>query len=193
MCWREIGRPPQVFRRTPVACYDADSRKTILSADRLYRYTLWREWSMPLIDCACGGCQNRKYVMFIGLNPSTADETRDDNTIRKCVKFARSWGYGALCMTNLFAYRATQPKEMKKYSRPIGDDNDKWLAACAHDAGIVIAAWGKDGTHLRRDITVERMMNSLQCLGQNGDGTPKHPLYLKDTTVPEIYSLREPF
>jgi hypothetical protein len=80
--------------------------------------------------------------MFVGLNPSTADETSDDPTIRRCIAFAKSWGYSALCMTNLFAYRATDPKIMKKAQYPVGPDNDDYLKMLSAGAGVVIAAWG---------------------------------------------------
>lgn len=179
MCWRDIGQP-SFFRSRPPA--PREPRLTIFSPDRVYRYTLWREWS-----------DDPKYVMFIGLNPSTADETKDDNTIRKCVKFAKAWGYGALCMTNVFAYRATDPRKMKAYAEPVGPDNDKWLKECSSKAGLIVAAWGKDGAHMKRDLVVERLISDLQCLGHNGDGTPKHPLYLKDTTKPDTYWMKEPF
>ncbi len=92
-------------------------RQTILSKCRTYRYVLWREWDMV----------NTEYAMFIGLNPSTADEIEDDPTIRRCVDYATRWGYGALCMTNLFAYRETDRELMQKHPSPVGADNDRWL------------------------------------------------------------------
>lgn len=84
--------------------------------------------------------------MFVGLNPSTADELLDDPTIRRCVAFARSWGYGALCMTNLFAFRATDPDVMKSADDPVGPENDQHLQDLANGASVVIAAWGVHGT-----------------------------------------------
>lgn len=91
-----------------------------LSDCRTYRYELWRTWD-----------ESKPYAMFIGLNPSTADETEDDPTIRRCINFAKTWGYGGLCMTNLFAYRATQPEDMKRASDPIGNKNDETLILLA--------------------------------------------------------------
>lgn len=90
------------------------------------------------------------YAMFIGLNPSTAGDVEDDPTIRRCIQFAKDWGYGALCMTNLFAFRATDPAVMKSYSEPIGSDTDAVLAELAKNAGVVVAAWGNHGKHLGR-------------------------------------------
>lgn len=135
---------------------------------RAYRYDLWRRWS--------GG--NGKYAMFIGLNPSTADETHDDPTIRRCMRFAADWGLSALCMTNLFAFRSTDPNVMKRAFDPIGSDNDEMLATHAADAAVVVAAWGNQGSHLRRSVFVRTMLHGLHCLKMTQKGEPSHPLYL---------------
>ena len=135
-----------------------------------------------------GGRHANDYVMFIGLNPSTADETLDDPTIRRCIGFSKAWGYGALCMTNLFAWRDTDPKAMKRAPLPVGQDNLRHLKECAAGAGLVIAAWGKDGKFACQDDLVrkELYLNNIRLhhLGLNDDGTPKHPLYLKGSTLP---------
>jgi hypothetical protein len=150
-------------------------RKTRLSECRAYRYVLWREWDTT----------NKTYAMFVGLNPSTADEFLDDPTIRRCVDYARRWGYGALCMANLFAFRATQPAVMKANLQPIGIDNDRWLSELAEKAGVVVAAWGVDGLHLGRDKAVETLLgDKLCCLKLTKDKHPGHPLYLKKTLLP---------
>jgi len=122
--------------------------------------------------------------MFIGLNPSTADETTDDPTLIRCMNFAKSWGYGGVCMANLFAYRATDPLEMKAASNPIGSQNNKWLTLLAKDAGLVVAAWGNDGVFLNRSKQVKRRLLSLQCLKMNKSGEPAHPLYQRSDVVP---------
>ena len=83
--------------------------------------------------------------MIIGLNPSTADEKENDPTIVRCIKFARSWGYGGVYVTNLFAYCATAPSDMMASNDPIGKENDEWLYKLANEADIVVAAWGNDG------------------------------------------------
>lgn len=94
------------------------------SEDRAFRYTLWREWDVDsLTGCADDLPHGHQFAQFIGLNPSTADETRDDPTIRRCIGFAKLWGYGALCMTNLFAFRATKPRDMRQAADPIGPEN----------------------------------------------------------------------
>ena len=148
----------------------------VLSPCRRYRYVLTREWA-----AATG------YAMFIGLNPSTADETQDDPTIRRCVAFAKAWGYSGLCMANLFAFRATDPKDMKATADPVGPDNDLWLKQSAAGAGIVVAAWGANGAYKGRDAEVLAMIDPLHCLKLTKDGCPGHPLYLPAASTPTPY------
>jgi hypothetical protein len=127
--------------------------------------------------------------MFIGLNPSTADEVQDDPTIRRCIGYAKEWGYGAFCMTNIFAFRATDPRVMKTQADPVGPENDKWLTECAKDAGLIVAAWGAHGGHRNRDEEVIKLVDNIMCLGTTKDGYPRHPLYLPKTAKPESYSI----
>lgn len=172
------------------------TRQTVFSPCRKYRYCLWREW--PTFDMfegcneeECGSERMRQYLMVIGLNPSTADEKTDDPTIRRCIGFAKAWGFGALCMTNLFAFRATKPADMKRADNPSGEDNQHYLLQCASNAGIVLAAWGKHGSFLQQDLTVRQWMGQiavqLHCLGRNADDSPKHPLYVPAATLPTKY------
>lgn len=148
-------------------------KQAIFSACLAYRYGLWREW--------IGG---EGYAMFVGLNPSTADATHDDPTIRRCVAFAKAWGYSGLCMTNLFAYRATDPKNMKSAIDPVGPRNDAFLRDFARDAGVIIAAWGVDGTHKGRDMEVRKLLPPMHYLALTKAGHPGHPLYLPKTLIP---------
>ena len=152
---------------------EAMERSATLSPCRAYRYALWRRWGRG------------PYAMFIGLNPSTADETNDDPTIRRCIAFARAWGYEALCMTNLFAYRATNPADLKKTSEPIGWGNDRTLRDLAPGAGVVVAAWGAGGSYLRRSDSVRLMVPGLHYLRLTKDGHPGHPLYLPANLEPQ--------
>jgi len=138
-----------------------------LSKCRRYRYALWRTWD-----------DTKPFVMFIALNPSTADETSDDLTLTKCINYAKSWGFGGVCMANLFAFRATLPSDMKASSDPIGKDNNRWLENLANDAAIVVAAWGNDGSYLNRSEQVKQLLPNLHCLKINKSGEPAHPLYL---------------
>jgi len=140
-----------------------------------YRYTLWRRWG------------DGRVVQFIGLNPSTADETVDDPTIRRCVTYAKQWGFDALCMTNLFAFRATEPKNMKAAADPVGPENNKWLVNVSINSGLIVASWGTHGVFMERDQRVHRLILNMKCLKLTKDGHPSHPLYLKKDLVPIDY------
>ena len=127
--------------------------------------------------------------MFIGLNPSTADETDDDPTVRRCVRFARDWGHGGLVMTNLFAHCATAPDEMKRDQYPIGRENDRWIRRLARDAGVIVAAWGNHGAYRGRSRAVRTMLSDfdLYCLDLNKSGEPVHPLYQPGSATLMLY------
>jgi len=133
-----------------------------------YRYVLRREWD-----------SSRDAVLFIGLNPSTADARRDDPTIRRCIGFARSWGYGAVIVANLFAFRATDPAKLKVAGDPVGPRNDRWLARLRGEAGMTVAAWGVHGKLRSRDEEFLAEGGELYCLGRTKGGCPRHPLYLR--------------
>ncbi len=153
--------------------YQTSPSHAVLSLCRNYRYALSRVWD-----------SSQPYVLFIGLNPSTADETEDDPTIRRCLGFAKSWGYGGLVMANLFAWRATNPADMKQQDDPIGEKNDAWLVELARHAGVVVAAWGNDGSFRQRSAQIQALLPDLHYLKLNGTGEPAHPLYLKQTLRP---------
>ena len=139
----------------------------IRGAGKRYRYALWRIWD-----------RDRPAVMFIGLNPSTADARRDDPTLVRCMGFARDWGYGGVYTANLFAYRATDPQDMKAAKSPVGRDNDAAILSLAGKVDKVIAAWGNDGAYLGRSSAVRTLVPDLYYLKLNGSGQPAHPLYL---------------
>lgn len=135
---------------------------------RTWRYALWRTWDA-----------HAPYAMFIALNPSTADEVLNDPTVTRCMGYARDWGYGGLCMTNVFAYRQTDPELMKLTGDPVGPRNDHWIRQLARNAGIVVAAWGNHGAFRQRDAQVRRQLaGTLHCLRVTRQGQPEHPLYL---------------
>jgi hypothetical protein len=140
----------------------------VMSPDGAYRYFLSRRWS--------GGS---KSVAFIGLNPSTADATLDDPTIRRCVAFAKTWGGHSLLMVNLFALRATKPAVLMSVRDPIGPDNDAWIDRATTEADIVVAAWGNLGALMDRGKLVQRRFSGqLLALDVTKAGMPKHPLYV---------------
>jgi hypothetical protein len=149
---------------------------------RRYRYALFRTW----------GAQREGAVMFVGLNPSTADETTNDPTVRRCIGFATRWGYGGLIMTNAFAYRATDPKEMKAAAEPVGPDTDEWLKRLAPQAAAIVVAWGVHGAHRERDKAVLKVLEPwpLLCLGRTKAGQPRHPLMLRADEQPRRFLLR---
>lgn len=166
------------------------SRIPIAGADfspcRKYRYTLFRAW---WDDGLFVNRDRLNYAMFIGLNPSTADETKNDPTIRRCIGFAARWGYNGLCMANLFAFRSTDPRNMKACENPIGHENDRWISAYGCGAGIIIAAWGVNGGFMGRDEDVLKLVDGskLKCLRLTKGGFPEHPLYVPRNTEPQKF------
>lgn len=149
-------------------------RSADFSPCRTWRYTLIREWDSTL-----------PRVMFLLLNPSTADENVDDPTNRRGLGYAMDWGYGACVFCNLFAFRTPYPKEMKAAPDPVGPENDAYLHREHEKADLTIAAWGIHGAHRGRDKTVALMFKDLQCMGVTKDGHPRHILYLLKATRPE--------
>ena len=152
-------------------------RSAEFSGDRIYRYSLTRDW----------GSEDDPIVNFIGLNPSTADEKTDDHTIIRCIRFAESWGYKRLIMTNLFAFRAVSPKTMLAHGDPIGHLNDTALINTSKQARLIIACWGSHGAHLSRDKAIIRMIPGLHYLILTKKGFPVHPLYLPKTLKPVLW------
>jgi len=146
---------------------------------RTYRYALWRVWDEAL-----------PRALFIGLNPSTADEARDDPTIRRCIGFARDWGYGGVTVANLFAFRATYPADLKAAADPVGPENDRWLGKLAAEAELVVAAWGNDGAFLDRSRIVGAAIPEMRCLKMNKSGEPAHPLYQPGSARPKTWKPR---
>jgi hypothetical protein len=147
------------------------------SPDRKYRYCLWRIWD-----------DGKPFVMFIGLNPSTANEYSDDPTIRRIKRLTFNWGYGGFYMLNLFAYVSSDPKELKKCADPLGD-NDKWLLWAKPKCDKVIFAWGKFKEAKERSKEVVKMFPKALALVINNDGSPRHPLYVKSDTLPISYKI----
>jgi hypothetical protein len=169
---------------------EEEIREAIFSEDGLFRYTLWRHLTPELLPFEAPPIPDREYVQFIGLNPSTADNVKNDRTISKLMKLAGWWGYQWMLMTNLFAYRTKEPKEMKKHlgaKSPIGIDNFRHVVEKAKRAHMVVCCWGNDGAHLNQSGVMRAALAAakvdLKCFKITATGEPQHPLYLKNETA----------
>jgi hypothetical protein len=144
---------------------------------RRWRTLLWRRWD------EAGPIAN-----FLMLNPSIADETVLDPTCARARDYAARWGYGTLLVTNVFAWRATNPDEMKAAQDPVGKGNDAVILRAARKSAIVVCAWGNHGAHLERSQAVLRLLRgagvALNALRLNASGEPAHPLYLSGRLRP---------
>lgn len=158
-----------------------ETRSTaIYSSCEAYRYSLTREWG------------NGRRVAFVMLNPSTADELRNDPTVERCERRARMMGAGAFRVVNLFAFRATKPADLKRARAPVGPGNDAALTDAASWADQVICGWGTHGAHQSRDVVTEALLRAagvpLWHLGLTMNGHPRHPLYLPYACLPELWT-----
>jgi len=152
----------------------------VFSNDRVYRYVLFRSWG-----------PDGQTIAFIGLNPSTADETKNDPTVSRCINYAKRWGFQSMHMLNIFAFRATDPKAMLRATDPVGDCNDEWIENVCKDAHMIVLCWGQHGHYLDRG---KEVMESLRKLGKPlhylkacKNGMPGHPLYLPADLKPKPY------
>ena len=142
------------------------------SPDRRHRYSLIHRWD-PLL----GG---DRLIMWIGLNPSTADESQLDPTLRRIARFSERDGFDGFWMANLFGLRTPYPKDMKSAPDPVGAENDASLLAAADRCDRIVAAWGVSGDYQARADAVVRLFGEreLWCLGTTQAGHPRHPLYV---------------
>lgn len=144
---------------------------------RRWRYLLWRRWDA-----------SKPAANFLMLNPSTADELKLDPTCARARDYAERWGYGALVVTNVFGWRATDPAAMKAVQDPVGPENDAAIVRAAREAALVVCAWGNHGAHLQRAARVVALLKGagvrLYALRVNGSGEPAHPLYLPGALQP---------
>lgn len=155
-------------------------KEAVISDCGIYRYSLTRIWD-----------ESKPKVMFIMLNPSTADHEQDDPTIRRCISFAKSWGYGGLYVCNLFAYRATNPADLLKVDNPFGDKNIWHTRQLLDKVEKVICAWGNKkivDKIIGKGNSYENLYfayETLHYIDLSKDGVPKHPLYLKSDLEPK--------
>lgn len=165
------------------------TRSAVLSLCGRYRYALARIWDHDLPQCG-----------WIMLNPSTADADVDDPTIRRCMSFARDWGFGGIHVRNLFAFRATDPNELKQTAAPIEEvlrptRNSGAIEQLSNYCDQVVLAWGAHGAYLHQGAQVTRQVLCWGTpravhLGLTKSGQPKHPLYLKKTLRAEVVTVR---
>jgi hypothetical protein len=154
----------------------------VISACGRYRYVLTRQVG-----------PGQRSATFILLNPSTADASNDDPTIRRCIGFARQWGCGRLVVQNLFAFRATDPADLKRAAEPVGTENRAWFERVLEDRGDgpVVCGWGVHGEHMGQDQIVLGWLEVLGvqplALGVTKDGHPRHPLYVPYSAELEAY------
>lgn len=154
-----------------------DSRGAVLASGEKYRYQLWRIWDNKLPK-----------VMFIMLNPSTGDATKDDPTIRRCIGFAKSWGYGGFYVGNLFAFRSKNPIDLLHVFSPVGKENNFHLKSMSDKCELIVCAWGN--SYIMKKINydgnpLDKIKKPFHCIDQAKDGTPKHPLYLPGDLKPK--------
>ncbi|MCF6233805.1 MAG: DUF1643 domain-containing protein [Rhodobacteraceae bacterium] len=158
---------------------DAPSIAVYSDCER-YRYSLTRVWQP----------EGRK-VLFVMLNPSTATEVQNDPTVERCERRARALGFGSFQVTNIFAWRDTDPRKMRAAPDPVGPGNDAAISDGIIWADHVIAAWGAHGTHQDRGAKVEVILRnsgrSAYHLGLTKHGHPKHPLYIAYACQPQIW------
>ena len=157
-------------------------RTAEISQDEVYRYRLGRHWHG---FAHAGGST----CLFIMLNPSTADANIDDHTIRRCMYYAARWGHSELLVGNLFAFRATYPKDLKAAADPVGPGNDWHLEQLIGQANQIICAWGTDGAFMNRDQEVLALIDGHgQALTVTKHGFPGHPARLANDLVPVPYT-----
>lgn len=142
-----------------------------------YRYYLWRIWD------------NRPLVNFLMLNPSTADDVTNDPTVARCQERATRWGYGGVIVTNIFAWRSTDPAALYGVEDPIGIKNNLAIVRAAGESQIVVCAWGQHGSLHGRSQQVQKLLRRLcspkmHYLKQSKNGEPGHPLYIPYSVLP---------
>lgn len=140
--------------------------------DGPWRYLLTRQWED-------GPPASVPTILFVMLNPSTADDQKDDHTIRKCIGFAKRHGGERLAVVNLFAYRATKPKDLKAAGYPVGPMNDQYIMDATMSCRYIVCAWGANAPDERANIvrdSLEKTGKAIFCLGHTSAGHPRHPL-----------------
>lgn len=152
---------------------------------RIYRYRLWRGWGDVRVV--------PDYVLWLMLNPSTADEHVLDATLRRCQRFTRDWGYSAFVVANLFALRSRDPKKLMTVADPVGPENDEYIYEAAAYAALIVCGWGGEKIAQPRARAVQQLLvgRPLHCLKVNADQqqSPMHPLFVAASTPVQPYQV----
>lgn len=157
-----------------------------ISDDGRYRWWLRRVLSVPLMGHSMMG-----EVCFIMLNPSTADDTTDDPTVRRCMAFARYWGFRSLCVRNLFPLRSTNPRTILRDRDPYGGADGSAAIVAARESDLVVAAWGAFVPFKRDEEAISLLGDTHLCvLGLCKNGRPRHPLYVRSDAKPCLWTPR---
>lgn len=159
------------------AIIPAHREPAIISNCKLYRYSLSRDVEADFFDKDHHGGR----VLWVMLNPSTADAYNDDNTIKRCRVFTRTWKRDGFDVVNLYAYRSTLPNTLWLVDDPVGPDNDEHICRLAEDANLIVCAWGQPGPDTQRALHVRGLLENrgpVHYLRLNKYGSPGHPLYL---------------
>lgn len=147
------------------------SDRAVYADDMAYRYEFHRHWSADTSEGTT--------VAWVLLNPATGDtDGKQRPTLGRCIKWSQAWGFGGLTIVNLFAFRATKPRDLLLATDPVGSANDEVLERVAATAGRVVAAWGAHGRLLNRGQQVAARLPQAVCLGHTRRGEPRHPLYV---------------
>lgn len=158
----------------------SDLPRAIFDSTERYRYWWARQWNKDL-----------PIANFVMLNPSTADAKRSDPTVTRCHRYVERWGFGSLIVTNIFAYRSTDPKQLRLVDDPIGEETDDYIIRAADLSDLIVVAWGVHGDHLGRGHDVLSLLcdRHLFALGTTKSGSPRHPLYLASNLLPNAYNV----
>jgi hypothetical protein len=162
-------------------------KSAYITPDGRYRYCLMRRW---------GDIDGSPYVLWVMLNPSTADAEIDDPTITRCIKRTSDLGYDAMAVVNLYGLRATNPDELWRTNDPIGGDNDLAISMLAAHAGMIICAWGSNAKPGRAEEIIDELLLSarktdkIHALKLTKNGVPMHPLYIGYDVQPFVWKIR---
>jgi len=166
------------------ACREPSGAMLAPGPDPLYRYALWRNWCSPMF--------NTERLLWVMLNPSTADADKDDATIRRCIRFSKEWGFGGMFVVNLFAWRSTNPRALTTAADPVGPLNNQVISDLAFYVKEAVVAWGAKKIVVERGAEVQRILQrshrGIWCLRKTQDGRPEHPLFVPSETKRVLFA-----